>query len=270
MGKQQSMVAPSQPVQKIPLGVGKIISDSFSVLFGNFFKVLAIGFITAFSAFLLHGLLFGFNVAAGQADPEIIGVGDVLVMLASLLFGVFLYALASALMVPLAFDAKLGRTNSLGAYFNFALPALPPIIVMTFGVAILIMIGALALLVGALWVAAVFYVIVPAAVIERVGLGAWGRSIALTKEYRWPIVGLCIIVIVLTSILSIISVAVGVAAAPDLAQTGILSTVGVGAFLSLVDGLSYVFGGIVAALTYARLREIKEGVDIGQIVAACD
>ena len=264
------MVAPSEPVQKMPLGVGKIISDAFSVLFGNFFKVLAIGFITAFSAFLLQGLLVGFNVAAGLAELELTGTGDLPGLLATVLFGLFLYALATALMVPLAYDAKLGRTNSLGAYFNFVLPALLPIVVLTFAAIILAMIGALALLVGTLWVLAVFYVIAPAAVIERVGFGAWGRSIALTKEYRWPIVGLGIVIMILTTILAIIGGAVSAAAAHSFAQTGILFSVGVGALSSLLEGLSYVFGGIAVALTYARLREIKEGVDIDQIVAAFD
>ena len=256
--------------QKIPLGIGRIIGDVFSIFFGNFFKVLLISFGVAFTGFLLNALFTGLDVASGLAEPDLANVGALAGWVASILVDIMTYALAIALLVQLAYDAKLGRTNSFRTYFSNALPALFPIILMAVGVWLLVLIGMLALFVGALWVAAVFYVIAPAAVIERIGFGAWSRSIALTKAYRWPIVGLFIIFVILTLVIGGVLATVGIVTAAGLGLGGVMGAIALGVVMSLLTGMVNAIGGITVALTYARLREIKEGVDIDQIAAVFD
>ena len=55
---------------------------------------------------------------------------------------------------------------------------------------------------------------------------------------------------------------------------GLLTAVGgvivLGIGLAMINGLAYAFGGIVIALVYARLREIKEGVNVDKIAAVFD
>lgn len=46
---------------------------------------------------------------------------------------------------------------------------------------------------------------------------------------------------------------------------GTLVVTVMGVMNALITGLAYGFGGIIIALTYARLREIKEGVAVDQI-----
>ena len=256
--------------QKTPLGVGKIISDTFSILFGNFIKVLLIGFGATFTGYLVNGLFVGFDVAAGLTEPGFAEVNAIAAWPVTILFDIMAYALATALLVQLAYDAKLGRTNSFRTYFSHALPALLPIVLMTWAAWILAGIGVIALLVGALWVSACLYVIAPAAVIERAGFGAWSRSIALTKEYRWPIVGLFLVMLILAIVIGGVFGLVGVVATAGFGPAGVIGAIASGAVMSLITGISYAIGGIAIALTYARLREIKEGVDVDQIAAVFD
>lgn len=256
--------------QKIPLGVGRIISDTFSILFGSFAKVLLISFGATFTGFLLNAMFVGFDVASGLAEPDLAQVGAFAGWSATILVDIMTYALATALLVQVAYDAKLGRTNSFHTYFSYALPALFPIILMTWAAWFLASIGILAFLVGALWFIAVFYVIAPVAVIERSGFGAWSRSIALTREYRWPIVGLLFVLLILAMVIGATLTTVGVVAAAGLGLEGVVGAIVLGVVMSLLAAISHAIGGIAVALTYARLREIKEGVDVDQIVAVFD
>jgi len=242
-----------------PLGVGEIISSSFSIMFGNIVKVFLLGFAGAFLGWIVTALFLGFGFASGSGEVAPADPGNFIFgVVASTVISLVIYGLVTALLIQLAYDAKLGRSNTIGAYFSGAMPAILPIALLSIVVGILAMVGAIALIIGALWVYAVFYVMAPVAVIEKGGFGSMGRSSALTKEYRWPIVGLIIILAVLSFLLQLVGgFLVGIIGSP---------VVG-GIVLALFNGLAYGFGGIVIALVYARLREIKEGVDVDQIVA---
>ncbi|MEP4249558.1 hypothetical protein [Tateyamaria sp.] len=256
------MTDTSAQTAKMPLGVGAIISSSLSIMFGNFGKVFLLGFAGAFLGFIINFLFLGFDAATGS-DPVVNGnpTAFLLGSLVSMVINMAIYGLITALLIQLAYDAKLGRQNSLSTYFKSALPAVLPIAVLSIVIGILSAIGAIALLIGALWVYAVFYVTAPVAVIERGGFGSMGRSENLTKEYRWPIVGLFILVLIVTIVLQLIGIfLVGVIAA-----IGGQFIAGVG--LAMITGLAYALGGIAVALVYARLREIKEGVDVDQIAS---
>ena len=102
-----------------------------------------------------------------------------------------------------------------------------------------------------------------------------GRSASLTKEYRWPIVGTLIVVVILNALLSRLA---SFLAEQSLGALGwyilVMSDAAIyfayGLVMSLIVGIGFAYGGIVTALIYARLREIKEGVDIDEIAAVFD
>lgn len=256
------MTETSAQAPNAPLGVGAIISGSFSIMSGNFVKVFLLGFIGAFLGFLVNLLFLGFGAATGTGN--ITGVSQsaaIIASLGSVVVNLVVYGLVTALLIQLAYDAKLGRSNSLGAYFRSALPAIVPITILSIAIGILSAIGVIALVIGSLWVYAVFYVTAPVVVIERGGFGSMGRSADLTKEYRWPIVGLSILVVLISIVLQFVAgLFVGVLA-------GIGGSIFAGIGIAMINGLAYAFGGIVIALVYARLREIKEGVDVDQIAS---
>lgn len=257
-------------VQKTPLGVGSIVSDSFSILFGNFAKVLFLGFVCAFVSMAVEVSVLGLDAATGTADQNSIDATEQngFATLLAFLVTFASYGLAAALINQLAYDAKLGRSNSVGKYFNVALPAIFPIVVLTLVISLLCVLGLIGLVIGALWVFAVFYVTVPVIVIEKGGFGSMKRSAALTKDYRWPIVGLFLLVSIIGSLILLVPGFI----------IGFVALLGSGAFAQLVllfgipviQGLSYAYGGIVVALVYARLREIKEGVPMDEIASVFD
>ena len=254
---------------KLPLGVGSILSETFSIFAANFAKVIVLGFAGSFLGLIINVLFLGFDVALGTAEPDLANMDTFWVgTLLSTLIGMMIYGLVTALLVLLAYDAKRGKSNSIGTYFMVALPAVIPIAIMMVIVTILASIGALALLVGMFWVYAVFYVMAPAAVIERAGFGALGRSAQLTKEYRWPIVGLFIVIIIVTILVQVVAGFL-VAMLTGLASSFIGSGIVLVAF-ALLSAIAYAIAGIAIALVYARLREIKEGVEVSEIAKVFD
>ena len=266
--KGTDMTDTFNPAQKPALGVGAIVSDGFSILFGNFVKVFLLGFVGAFAGFIVNTIFLGFEIATGVGDPAIDPNTIIIGSVFSAIINFAVYGLVTALIIQLAYDAKLGRTNGFGTYFRTALPAIFPIVILTLVVTILSMIGAIALIIGALWVYAVFYVMAPVAVIEKGGFRSLGRSASLTKEYRWSIVGLFLIVMLLSFVLQFVGAFV--VGSLGFLTSGAGGQVVAGVGLSMISGLAYAFGGIIIALVYARLRAVKEGVDVDQIAAVFD
>ncbi|MDN3721053.1 hypothetical protein QW131_22225 [Roseibium salinum] len=214
--------------------------------------------------YLLSGALIGFDVAIGVEEPQFTSAGSGFAFALSAIVNMVVYSFATALLVQLAYDAKLGRPVQIGRYFAPALSALVPLGILSIVVSIIVGLGFALFIVPGLWLYAVFSVMAPAVVIERVGFGGMGRSATLTKEYRWPIAGalllgiLCVVVINLVAgLLMGVIVAVG-GTFLGLIIFAAVSTVGAG------------FVSIVIALIYARLREIKEGVSVDQIASVFD
>ncbi|MHA7775939.1 hypothetical protein [Roseibium sp. M-1] len=246
---------------KAPLGVGSIIGESFSILFGKFLQVIIIGFVPTLIGFLISGALNGFNVALGMEPQDFSGPGAVVATILSFLINMVVYAVTTALLVQLAYDAKLSRPVQIGRYVGPAISAIVPLAIVTIIVTILVAIGFALLIVPGLWIYAVFAVIAPVIVIERAGFGAMGRSASLTKEYRWPIVGAIILAIILAMIINIVALFV----------VGLVATAGtfglvIGVILfAAISTLGAGYISILVALIYARLREVKEGVSVDQI-----
>ena len=248
-----------------PLGIGAIIGESFSILFGKFLQVFLVAYGPTLIGLVLSGALIGFGAVAGTADPEFAGAGSVVAILLTILISVVVYGITTALLVQLAYDAKLGRPIELGRYLGPALAAVVPIVVLGLVVGVLFMIGLTLFVIPGLWIYAVFSVLAPVIVIERAGFGALGRSAALTKEYRWPIVGALVLLILISIainviagfVINILSVIIG-SIVLDVILSAALSTIGA------------ALGSIMVALIYARLREIKEGVSVDQIASVFD
>ena len=171
------------------------------------------------------------------------------------------YGIAKALLIELANDSKLNRGITPQKYVGPAFAAAFSIAVLGLVIGILVIMGSALLIVTGLWIYAVFSVTSPAIVIERAGYSGMSRSKELTKGYRWPILGVVIIFWLGTLLIgggiefALIFLAGGadVSLPINIAITSITGAFGTG------------LGGITIALTYARLREIKEGVSVAEI-----
>jgi len=253
---------------KPPLGVGSIIGDSFSILFRKFLTVMVLSSGPLIIGLAISGLLVGWQVTLnGEIDPaSFTGGGFWAKWGVSMVVQMAIYGITTALLVQLAYDAKLDQSRSVGAYFGPALRSAFPIAVLMIATMFLVFLGAIALLIGGLWVYAVFSVTTPAIVIERAGFRGMGRSATLTKEYRWPIIGALILVFLITIALSLaMQFIVGLIVAP-------FGTSGVGVAISIIvmallQSVTLGLSSITAALIFARLKEIKDGVSVDQLVS---
>ncbi|MGR3513410.1 MAG: hypothetical protein ACU0GG_11660 [Paracoccaceae bacterium] len=251
-----------------PLGAGGIIGDSFSIFFSKIGKVLMLAFLPTLVGLVISGALAGWGVTLGYEDPTFTGGGgDVAGFVLSIIVSMGFYGLTIALLVLLAYDAKQGRSRPLGEYFAPALKSIVPIVVLALVVGILAAIGFVALIIPGLWVYAVFAVVYPAIAIEGVGFGGLRRSAALTKGYRWPIVGVIIVIGICTFVLNF---AAGFGGAMLFGIVGNGSIIMSVLITSVIYAISYGLSAISIALIYARLREIKEGVSVSDLAAVFD
>jgi len=171
---------------------------------------------------------------------------------------IIIYGLATALIVCAAYDAKLGRPARIGQYFSIALTRAVPVTLVSIVVGIIVGIGCMLLLIPGLYLAALFSVAVVVVVLESQWFGSLGRSMQLTKEYRWPILGTLILLYLVIFVLQIVfGLIAGMLA-------GISPIVAVIAF-SAVSALGSALLSIGFVLIYARLRDLKEGVSVDSL-----
>jgi hypothetical protein len=294
------VIGSAAPQPKLPLGVGSIIGQSFSILFRNFFRVLIIGFVPSFFGYLIPivilavaGLGTPDSLEQLQQQPANAAAGIAVAGVVVGLFQIAVFAFIAALLAQLAYDAKLSRPVKLRRYLKPALSAVPSIVILSIVVFIILLaitfpIVLLSALLGPLsivvilgmpvlnlWIFAVFAVMAPAIVIEHIGFRGLGRSAALTKQYRWPIVGTLLLTAICYLGLNIIIGAVFMLLVGSIAflgdAGGIVSVIAGGILPLILYAVISTIGigliGIIIALIYARLREIKEGISVDQIAS---
>lgn len=238
--------------QKESLGIGQIIGGTFETLRGNIVAVALLGGIPSLISLLLTWVLFGEGFVTGDftEGPTDLPAGIFISVFLLSVLSFAIYGFALALFVQLARDFKLAQPVQPMRYVEAALASVVHIVVVTFIISLLASIGFALLIVPGLWVYAVYFVAIPAVVIERAGFGALGRSISLTKEYRWPIVLLMIIGGIIAIVISMVGTLLAEFVPGGVIVDLIVSTV--------VYAITYGFFGIMMFLIYARLREIKE------------
>ena len=247
----------------IPLGTGKqrlgvsdILSDTFSILFGNLFKVLILS-MAPIIALVALGALLAVPIFLGGGEPDTIILGLAVIAIALLYFAT-LYIM-SALIIRLAYDAKIGNPLRLGSYFSSTLSVLAPLLICSLATVITSLVGFAFFIVPGLYLMAMWICVTPAIVIERAGLGSLSRSADLTRNYRWACAGALLLLFLCLFGLGIVLNVI----------EAVLTTVAgqlVSGLISLpLNGLMMAFSGIFGALVYARLREIKEGTSIEQL-----
>lgn len=273
------------------LGIGAIISESFSLSFANFFKLLAViivpYLIMGIAAYLLLGQLFDPQVMLDpNAQAALFADGTFLVMyVLFLIISVFISSFMIAAATKVMFDAKTGGAGNLGAAFSVGFSRAVQLfitmlvlyigMIIVFGViggilgavigasgaALLGIVGGLGVFVMALWVMGAIMPFTAVVVLENRWISAIGRSFALTKGYRWWNVLLLILFILVLIVFYIVVALIGYVAAL-LGIVGIILAfiVGIAALVIIVGAMAGMY-----TLDYARLREIKEGTTLGAI-----
>jgi len=236
--------------------VGSVISRSGAVLSRHFLTFFIVAVI-AYSPTLLIAIMqttepIEPSEALSQALWALLGV--VLLMVLS--------QLGDAIILHAAFQDMRRRPVRLVESFNVGLSRFLPLIGIALVQGFLILLGMILLIVPGLILYAMWFVGLPACVVER--LGPWTslrRSRELTKGYRWKVFALALLVPVVNAGSSKVIASVLIPlAGPIVGLTGQL----------IWTGITAAFAGVIITVTYYDLRVIKEGVDIEQITAVFD
>lgn len=284
------------------LGVGAIVSQSFTLLGRNIVALLVISVITTAIGFGVNLALFGgAAMSLGTlGDPEAAqelmlanGMGKFYVLMAIMMVvSLVLISFWFGAVTKLACDSRSGRSGNIGAALatGFArVPAIAIVFLVTifawyivFGITIALIgviaatLGTIGTLVGILLGIAVFVaapysagalsLMGPAMVVEKSWFGSIGRSLSLTSGYRWPVVGLLLLLALISFALALVNAGLTLLVI-SLGTVGmVLSFVLSAVFSALLYGLM----GIAYALAYLRLREIKEGLGNDDIAEVFD
>lgn len=243
--------------------VGGVIKRSFSTYFANFvpFTVLAL-------IFYLPSLIFGFSANFGVGvGVEVEGMpqystADFVLMLLSL---ILTYALIGALVYGTVQHLN-GRKAGLGEIIGRGFSRIVPVVVIAILFSIAMTIGFALLIIPGVFLVVVWSVAIPASVVERPGIfGAFSRSWQLTKGYRWPVLGILLILLVILIGFGLITGAV--AGIVIFAMDGLMLLAVVNYVISAISG---ALMSVAIAVTYHDLRVAKEGVSTAQMAAVFD
>ena len=234
------------------LGVGALIGDTVRMFFSRIVTFVVLSLLPTAITVGVQVLILGVGAVVSPGRPgfgAVSGVGLVLVSLTPYLaLAVFGAAVAVA-----AHDTKTGGSGSILGYVRAGLTQVIPLALCNLIAAILIVVGTSLGMLPGLWVFAVFAVVAPAIAIERCGFGGLRRSMDLTREYRWPIMGGAILLFLAMSLFVVLMF--GVLTPVTTAISPILSVV----VIVLVSAFSFSALFIWIGLLYARLRTIKDG-----------
>ena len=237
----------TSPAISVPFRVGGAVSRSFSVFgaaSGRFFVLALIP--------LLPVLMLDLSADAAP------GAARGLTTLSSFL-NLALGALANGTCLFGAYQVMRNRPFTIGASLSVASGRLASLIGASLLSTILIVLATLLLIVPGVIAYCMFFVALPACVVERLGATkCLVRSRTLTEGFRWPIFWLLILVAGLGAVVVVIvgivaGFMVGASGAPDWVLTVLI-------FLATVGAQAY--GAVLSAVVYHDLRVAKEGVDI--------
>jgi hypothetical protein len=264
--------------------IGDVIGQSFQTTIRNIipFGVLAIiTVVIMVILYLIIGAIFGLSMASITPGSMESGMGAP-AMGAGLIVGILVFELL-ALTVYLGFMTAItygtiqdlrGQPVGIGTLLQSSIALVVPaigtfvVLIGVFLAAIVVAIilnfipilGQIAVLVMFVFLYIIFWVVIPVAVIERPGpVASLKRSIALTQGNRWKILGVFLVLFVIAIggvliavIFSFISVTIG------------------GIAVALLYVALGIYGAVLVAVGYHRLRASKEGADIGELAKVFD
>jgi hypothetical protein len=237
--------------------IGSVIARGISIFFGN---IVAFAIVTVV-LFIVPVLLSLFVFAS--MGPQLAGILTMLVWL------IAYFWLSAALVYGVVSDLR-GNKAGAGQILSGAVGVLIPVFLLSIVIGVMVGIGTLLLVVPGIILYVMFWVAVPAAVVEREGvMGSLKRSLALTKGYRWKIFFILVIWAVLAWVIQIVlMVILGVPL--EAAGMGAAGTSGASWVLQIVNVLLSGISASILAVGYHDLRVVKEGVGSAEIARVFD
>jgi hypothetical protein len=237
------------------LRLGSIISRSGGILSRHFLTFFIVTLIAYAPTLLMGSTDAADPVAPSEALSQAIWAFLALILL------MVLSTLAYAILLHATFQDMRHRPVRLIASLNVGLSRFFPLIGVAFLAGLLIVLALILLIIPGLILYTMWFVAVPACVVER--FGPWTslrRSRELTKGYRWKLFALALLLLIVDFSSYLVALGASVVAGP---------IVGIGSQL-IWTAISAAFSAIVITVAYYDLRVAKEGAAIDQITAVFD
>jgi hypothetical protein len=155
-----------------------------------------------------------------------------------------------------------GRKVSMWTSLRFGLRGLPPAILLALVLHLIHKLPVAGVLVSSI-ATCVYYVVAPAAVAERLGpLRAFARSAELTRGRRWGIYGLSLLLGVIALAILFVWIMPRIEHGFALAIASVVSS---SIAFNVLYGLLGLYSGIVQAVSYALLRQDKDGTSLEEL-----
>lgn len=240
--------------------VGSVIGRGVSVFLRNIVAFVLVTIVIFIVPIVLTVFVFG-SLGSGLAG-----------ILTMLVWFIAYFWLSAALVYGVVSDLR-GNKASVGQILSGALSVLIPVLFVSIVVGLLVAVGTIALIIPGIILYVMFWVAVPAAVVERTGVGdSMKRSLELTKGYRWQIFFVMVIWLVISIIVQLIVgfiVGVPLGATSEMAAHANVSVAG----LFITQIVNMLLSGISAsilAVGYHDLRVAKEGIGSDEIARTFD
>lgn len=250
----------------VQFSIGRVIGDSFGVYARNFVSFSILALLIGLVDLLFNGLFLASAMPGATQDPSQIDPTQFNWMPIVLggLVSMFVTTLTQATLIYGTFQDLRGQKASIGTCIARGLSSIVPVLVGSILLSLAVSIGFIFIFVPGLILLIMWWVYVPAIVVEGKGIiGAFGRSRELTRGRRWHILGILILIGI---VMFGVSWVIGNALLTDL--TSVLS---VGSLiLFLFSSLVTAYSAVLVAVGYYYLRAEKEGVDVNQIASIFD
>jgi len=273
---------------KEKLGVLRILSESFSLLFRNILLLAGIMIVVFLVSMIPYIAMFGsFGEYMRVASRGFAGM-SLPVIIFNTIVGVVLYGGLISVLSQLTYDLRMGQRATFMSYLAKAPRHMIPIVLLTLvgfvlaavpiglasGISSVVPISGFLFLplgfVAFLYLMAMFSVTNPAIVVDSSGFRGLGQSMARTKGYRWSIIGVLLLFFIIFMV-----VAGGLGAILGFASSGFAQTLQTGQLTTamivfqvvnmLISALITPLMCIIPVVIFARLKEIKEGYGHGDV-----
>ena len=253
--------------------IGEVIGKGFQVLFRNLGAFAVISLLLTLPLLLFELITTNEMVALASLSSDQVQsvspeqVREVLWRIfgysfAAMAIQVVFSGIASGALTYGAVQDLRGRRAGFGECLGRGLALILPVIGVSIVAGFLATLGALLFVIPGIILLLMWWVAVPATVIERPGIFAsLKRSSVLTKGSRWRILGMLLIVGVISGLLTFAVEILGIA------STGLAFKTFLG---WLVNAFVTALSAVLAAVSYYQLRVVKEGAEIDDIARVFD
>jgi hypothetical protein len=240
------------------LDIGRVLSQTFSTYFRNLHWFLLLGLVVYSPLFICGGLFYSRPLDV-MSSKYFVYFGWFVMAADKLL----LHNILAAALVWWVVEHLRGGKVSVGACLRASLTRLLPVLALALLTFVIYLLGFVALVVPMIVFMCMFYVAIPALMVERIGpIQALKRSRELTSGTRWYVLFILFIIAVLSTMFAgVIVLPVTIAAKGQLdPAVSFWLTQGLGLFTKTL-------AAVVPAVVYQEYRVLKEGGDVESLVA---